>query len=56
MKLDDPTFDEVAREDRDRFLLEALRSQIEFMRNSVPFWRERLGKGGTDEFENRRIS
>ena len=49
MKLDDPAFDSIGPEARNTHLLEALRCQIAFMRDKVPFWRERLSKSSVDE-------
>jgi phenylacetate-CoA ligase len=49
LKLDDPAFDSIGPEARDTHLLEALRRQIVFMRDEVPFWRERLTKSSVDE-------
>ena len=49
MRLDDPALDTIAGESREALLLDALRRQIAFMRNAVPFWRERLAKVALDE-------
>jgi len=49
MRLGDPALDNIAPEERDAFLLDALRRQIAFMRTKVPFWRERLAKVPIEE-------
>lgn len=49
MRLDDPTLDSIASETRDAFPIEAVRSQIAFMRAKVPYWRERLATTGVGE-------
>ena len=49
MQLDDPATDSLAPQDRDALLLAALRHQIAFMRDKVPFWHDRLEAAGVDE-------
>jgi phenylacetate-CoA ligase len=49
MKFDDPALDSCAPDIRERWLVEAVRSQIAFMRANVPFWHERLSQADVDE-------
>jgi phenylacetate-CoA ligase len=49
MKLRDPNFDSIEPEARNEWLVSALRSQIRFMRERVPFWHERLENAHVDE-------
>jgi phenylacetate-CoA ligase len=49
MKLGDSIFDSIAPDARNKWLVGAVRSQISFMRDKVPFWRERLEDAGADE-------
>lgn len=45
----DPSLDSTDSEDRDALLVEAVRRQIAFMREKVPFWRDRLQAAAVDE-------
>jgi len=49
MRLDDSSLDSTDSKDRDAFLVEAVRRQVAFMREEVPFWRERLRVAAVDE-------
>lgn len=49
MKLNDPILDSCAPDIRNKWLVEAVRNQIVYMRANVPFWRDRLSKAGVDE-------
>jgi len=49
MRLDDPALDSIEPEDRDLQLVEAVRRQVAFMREKVPFWRKRLRAASVDE-------
>jgi phenylacetate-CoA ligase len=49
MRLDDPALDSVDSEIRDAQLVDAVRCQVAFMREKVPFWRERFQTANVDE-------
>ena len=49
MRLDDPSLDTCDPAHRDAALVDAVRRQIAFMRESVPLWTERLSAASVDE-------
>ena len=49
MELDNPSIDSIAPDDRNLWLVSALRDQINYARTRVPYWNERLLKAGVDE-------
>lgn len=56
MRLDDPSLDTCEPADRDAALVDAVRRQIAFMRDSVPFWTERLEAASIDESQLGELS
>ena len=49
MELDNPNIDSIAPEDRNLWLVSALRDQITYLRTHLPYWDERLTKANVDE-------
>lgn len=49
MELDNPNIDSIAPEERNHWLVSALRDQVTYVRSQLPFWDERCSNAGVDE-------
>jgi len=48
MELDNPNIDSIPPEDRNRWLVSALRNQITYVSSQLPYWKERLSNADVD--------